>query len=106
MLGGSAGDLAARKHFPNATFQVFVASADAALAVKTRKADAFVYDKSVLLNLAEKNPELVILDQPVDKLEIAAAIRKDNTALLAEINRVLSELKKEGTLAAPESQMD
>ncbi|MGZ5586684.1 MAG: transporter substrate-binding domain-containing protein, partial [Methylobacter sp.] len=98
VLGGSAGDLAARRHFPNASFQVFVASADAALAVKVRKADAFVYDKSVLLNLAEKNPELVILDQPVDKLEIAAAIRKDNTALLAEINRVLSELKQEGVL--------
>lgn len=98
VLGGSAGDLAARKHFPNAGFQVFVASADAALAVKARKADAFVYDKSVLLNLAEKNPELVILDQPVDKLEVAAAIRKDNTALLAEINSVLSELKQEGML--------
>ncbi|MFZ2169705.1 MAG: ABC transporter permease subunit, partial [Methylococcaceae bacterium] len=98
VLGGSAGDLAARRHFPNATFQVFIASADAALAVKTRKADAFVYDKSVLLNLAEKNPELVILDQPVDKLEVAAAIRKDNTTLLAEINRALAELKKEGTL--------
>jgi polar amino acid transport system substrate-binding protein len=98
VLGGSAGDLAARKHFPNATFQVFVASADAALAVKARKADAFVYDKSVLLNLAEKNPELVILDEPVDKLEVAAALRKDNAALLAEINGVLSELKKAGTL--------
>ncbi|MDD5033768.1 MAG: ABC transporter substrate-binding protein/permease [Methylococcaceae bacterium] len=98
VLGGSAGDLAARKHFPGATFQVFTASADAALAVKTHKADAFVYDKSVLLNLAEKNPELVILDEPVDKLEVAAAIGKDNAALLAEINGVLSELKKEGVL--------
>jgi polar amino acid transport system substrate-binding protein len=98
VLGGSAGDLAARKHFPNATFHVFTASADAALAIKARKADAFVYDKSVLLNLAGKNPELVILDEPVDKLEIAAAIRKNNTALLSEINRALSELKKEGTL--------
>lgn len=98
VLSGSAGDVAARKHFPNAEFQAFTASADAALAVQTRKADAFVYDKSVLLNLAEKNPELVILDQAVDKLEVAAAIRKDNTALLAELNRALSELKKEGIL--------
>ncbi len=98
VLGGSAGDLAARKHFPHATFQVFIAAADAALAVKTRKADAFVYDKSVLLNLAEKNPDLVILDEPVDKLAIAAAIRKDNSALLAEINSVLSDLDKEGVL--------
>ena len=98
VLGGSAGDLAARKHFPNATFQVFISAADVALAIKTLKTDAFVYDKSVLLNLAEKNPELVIIDEPVDKLEIAAAIKKDNTELLAEINKVLSELKKKDTL--------
>ena len=98
VLGGSAGDLAARKHYPNATFQVFITAADAALAVKTRKTDAFIYDKSVLLNLAEKNQELIIVDEPVDKLEIAAAISKDNTELLTEINKVLSELKKKGTL--------
>lgn len=98
VLSGSAGDLAARKHFPNAEFQAFTTSADAALAVQTRKADAFVYDKSVLLNLVEKNPELVILDQAVDKLEVAAAIGKNNTALLAGLNRALSELKNEGIL--------
>jgi polar amino acid transport system substrate-binding protein len=98
VLGGSAGDLAAHKRFPAASFQVFTASADAALAVKTRKADAFVYDKSVLLNLGEKNPELVILEQPVDKLEVAAAVRKDNAALLADLNRMLAELKQEGIL--------
>ncbi|MGR9071543.1 MAG: ABC transporter permease subunit [Gammaproteobacteria bacterium] len=98
VLNGSAGDLAARKHFPNATFQVFIAAADAALAIKAHKADAFVYDKSVLLNLAEKNPELVILDEPVDKLEIAAAVSRDNTVLLDEINGVLSELEKDGVL--------
>ena len=98
VLSGSAGDMAARKHFPNAQFQVFTAAADAALAIKTNKADAFVYDKSVLLNLAEKNPELVILDEPVDKLEVAAAIKKENTTLLSAINGVLQDLKKEGAL--------
>jgi polar amino acid transport system substrate-binding protein len=98
VLSGSAGDMAARKHFPGSRFQVLSASADAALAVKTDKADAFIYDKSVLLNLVEKNPELVILDQAVDKLEVAAAIKKDNRALHSEINGVLGELKKEGAL--------
>jgi len=49
-------------------------------------------------SICRENPELFILDQPVDKLEIAAAVRKDNSALLAEINRALAELKKEGTL--------
>jgi polar amino acid transport system substrate-binding protein len=74
------------------------AAADAALAVKTRKVDAFVYDKSVLLNLVEKNSELAILDEPVARLEVAAAIRKDNVALLSEINHVIAQLKTQGVL--------
>jgi len=98
VLTGSAGDIAARKAFPGSSFQQLTAAADAALAVKANKADAFIYDRSVLLNLAEKNPELAILDEPVAKLEIAAAIKKENTALLSDINRVLQELGKEGAL--------
>ena len=98
VLTGSAGDLAARKNFPGAQFQTFTAAADVALAIKTNKADAFVYDKSVLLNLVEKNPELMILDKPVAKLEVAAAIKKENRQLLADMNRALQQLKTEGAL--------
>jgi polar amino acid transport system substrate-binding protein len=98
VMPGSAGDLAARKRFPKATFQVLATSADAGLAVKTNKADAFVFDKGVLLNLAEKNQDLVILEEPVDKLEVAAAIKKENTTLQSELNLVLADLKKEGVL--------
>jgi len=98
VLSGSAGDLAARKHFPKASFQALATSADAAIAVKTDKSDAFVYDKSVLINLADKNPELIILNEPVDHLEVAAAIKKDNQALLAQINDALNELKQQGVL--------
>jgi polar amino acid transport system substrate-binding protein len=98
VLTGSAGDLAARKYFPKSVFVTLTASADAALAIKTNKADAFVYDKSVLLNLVDKNPELVILDEPVSKLEVAVALKKENSALQAEINKVFQELKKEGAL--------
>lgn len=100
VLTGSAGDIAARKHYPHASFQNMSTSADAALAVKTNKADAFVYDKSVLLNLVEKNPELVIIDQPVDQLEVAAALNKKNTALLSGMNAALNELKDKGILAS------
>ncbi len=98
VLTGSAGDLAARKNFPGSQFQTFTAAADAALAIKTNKADAFIYDKSVLLHLVEKNPELAILETPVARLEVAAAIKKENTKLLFQINLVLEELKKDGEL--------
>ena len=98
VLTGSAGDLAARRHFPRADFQDMTAPADAALALKTGKVDAFVYDKSVLLNLVRTNPELVILDEAVDTLEVAAALSKANGRLLADVNRVLQELKTAGIL--------
>jgi len=98
VLPGSAGEMAARKHFPTSSFQVITAAADAALTVKTGKADVFIYDKSVLLNIVEKNPELVILEEPVSKLEVAVAIKKENSALQADINAALNGLKNKGVL--------
>ena len=98
VLSGSTGDLAARKQFPNATFQVVNASADAALAIKGKKADAFIFDKIVLMKLVEKNQELVILGQPLDSLDVAAVIKKENAELLSDINRALQDLEKEGVL--------
>lgn len=100
VLNGSAGDLAARTRFQAAQFKSFTAAADAALAIKANKADAFIYDKSVLLNLTAKNPELAILPEPVARLEVAAALRKDNKTLQTELNRVLQDLQNDGTLQA------
>ncbi|MCK9506062.1 MAG: ABC transporter substrate-binding protein/permease [Porticoccaceae bacterium] len=99
VLPGSAGDLAARRHFPSANFQTFTVAADAALAVRTGKADAFVYDKSVLVNLQARNPGLEILAEPVAKLEIAPAISRDNPELAAAISRIINDLAVSGELA-------
>jgi len=98
VLTGSAGDLAARGAFPEAIFLDMAGSADAALAVKTGKADAFIYDKSVLVKILEKNPDMILLDKRISKLELAAAIQKDNLRLVAEINAALDELRKKGIL--------
>lgn len=98
VLTGSAGDLAARSHFPEADFMDIATAPDAALAVRSRKVDAFIYDASVLKKLVAKNPGLGILDRPVAKLEIAAALQKGNTGLLAEVNAALGALEADGTL--------
>jgi polar amino acid transport system substrate-binding protein len=98
ILTGSAGDIGARKAFPQARFIDMVNSTDASLAVKTGKADAFVYDKSVLVKIVEKNDDLVILDEPVSKLELAAAIKKENTTLVTEISAAINELRIKGIL--------
>lgn len=98
VLTGSAGDLSARENYPHSDFMTLASSADAALAVKSGQADAFIYDKSVLLKIVDKNPELVILAQPVAKLEVAVAIKKENLALLADMNAALHELGEKGIL--------
>lgn len=94
VLPGSAADVAARGMFPRATFIEMAGSEDAALAVKTGKADAFIYDKSVLLKILGKNPDMVILDERISKLELAIAMNKSNLQLVEKINIALDKLKK------------
>jgi len=95
VLSGSAGDLAARKRFTKSRFDALLSAVDAALALQARKIDALVYDQSVLENLVVRNPNLLILAEPVAKLEIAGALRKDNTALIREVDRVMADLEHE-----------
>jgi polar amino acid transport system substrate-binding protein len=98
VLTGSAGDIAARKYFSKAKFLDMITAADAALTVKTGKADAFIDNKSVLLNIIDKEPGLIILDESVSEVMIACAVKKANTLLLADINQSLNKLKAEGIL--------
>jgi polar amino acid transport system substrate-binding protein len=99
VLTGAAGDIKAKAAFPNAKFFDMVSASDAALTVKTGKADAFVHNKNILQNIVEKEPELTILEQPVSEVSLAAAIKKGNDILLTEIDNALSRLKSDGTLA-------
>ena len=98
ILTGSAGDAAARKAFPNAKFLDNIVAADAAYSVKIGKADAFIFNKSILLNIVEKNPDLVVLDEPIAQVEIAAAFNINRNDLLEEINSALQKLEADGTL--------
>ncbi len=98
VLTGSAGDHAARKHFPAAHFVEMNTSADAALALAAGKVDAYVYDRSVLFNLVAKNPQLQVIEQAIASLDVAAAMHKDSAALQAEVDKVLTALEQEGEL--------
>lgn len=100
ILTGSAGDLAARSAFPNSRFFDMLSAADAALALKTGKIDVFVFNKSVLMKIVARNPDLWILNQSVSKIELAIAVNKENTHLRSQLNEVLSALQQEGILLA------
>lgn len=98
ILTGSAGDITARKAFPDAKFLDNVASADAAYSVKIGKADALIFNKSILINIAERNPDLVVLDKPLAQVEVAAAFNKESTQLIEEVNSAIKKLEDDGTL--------
>ncbi len=98
VLTGSAGDQVARDRFPEAEFLDMSTSTDAAYNVKINKADAFIFDHEVVDNIAQKYDDLIVLDEPVGKVEVAIAFDKSSTALLKSVNEAMAQLEKEGLL--------
>ena len=97
VLSGSAGDLAARKYFPHAHFQVFTAAADAALAITTNKADAFIYDQlSVYMNWKKNSTTTRANLLPFQKENWAFGVRKNNQELMDKLNQFIKKFREEG----------
>ena len=73
---------------------------DAVMALVSGKIDAVVIDNEPAKSYVAANEGLKILDTEYVTEEYAAALNKDNTALLDAINGALAELKADGTLDA------
>ncbi len=94
---GTAADQFVLKRFPDAELVYYNTVLDCALAVKGRKADAAVYDKPVLKNIAAKNEGLNVLDDLLLPDSYGFAVDKKNTSLKAAMDEVLIKLKADGT---------
>ena len=71
---------------------------EAGLAVKNGNADASVMDVLTARIIVNKNPELMILDTPVESEKTAIAVQKGNETLLKVVNELLDELQAAGKL--------
>ena len=71
---------------------------DAVMALKQSKLDCVIIDEQPAKAFVEKNDDLVILDEEFAIEEYAIAISHENTELKENINRVLEEMKADGTL--------
>ncbi len=78
--------------YPNGT--------DAVQALITGKVNAVIIDNEPAKSFVASNPDegLKILDAEWITEDYAIAVNKDNTQLLADINKALAELKADGTL--------
>ena len=72
---------------------------DAVVALSSGKVDAVCIDNEPAKAYVAANQGLKILESPYTEEKYAIAVSKSNEALLAEINKALDELTKDGTIA-------
>ncbi|MCX6234479.1 MAG: ABC transporter permease subunit [Bacteroidetes bacterium] len=94
---GTAADQFVLQKFPDARIKYFNSILDCAIAVKSGKADAAVYDKPVLQNIAAKNDGIVVLPEMLFDDQYGFAVQLQNRELKKAIDKVLAEIRSDGT---------
>ena len=100
VMTGSLGESLAKEKFPKAEVQCFDDIMDAVAAIKSGQLDAIITAYPTALQVSKKNTELRMLPEPLDNEDTAVAIKKGNDALLADVNRAITEMRDDGTLDA------
>ncbi|MCR5595490.1 MAG: basic amino acid ABC transporter substrate-binding protein [Lachnospiraceae bacterium] len=94
----TTGDIYCCDDFGTENVEEYNKGNDAVMALISGKIDAVVIDNEPAKSYVAANEGLVILDTEYVTEEYAAALNKENTALLDAINGALKELKEDGTL--------
>ncbi len=94
---GTAADQFVLKKFPDAKIEYYNGVLDCSIAVKDGKADAAVYDLPILKNITAKNDGLIVLPELLFDDQYGFAVRMQDTALKTAMDKVLAELKADGT---------
>ncbi len=95
---GTTGDIFVQRYCLAAE-PLFFSSPDAAVqALRDKRIDLFIHDDPVLRAYATGADDLVLLQTPLTSEELAWAVRRDDPALLDEVNSALAAWKEDGTL--------
>jgi ABC-type amino acid transport substrate-binding protein len=81
---------------------------DMIMDLKYGKSLAAMVDPSLLKNLRAKNPELKVLDVPLDENSMSfgngICVKKENKALIEQVSKVIETMKADGTIARLETK--
>ena len=94
---GTVVDQLVNSKLPQAKFKYFNNVLDAAMAVKTGKADAAAYDEPILRNIAGKNPGLTVLPTPITVDEYGFAMRLGDVTIKEGIDGVVRDARGDGS---------
>lgn len=95
---GTTGDSLASS-VPDATVERYNKGGDAIQSLLAGKIDAVLIDEQPALAFVRGNRKLTIPDGAFDEESYAMAVAKKNPDLKADVNRVLAELKNDGTIS-------
>ena len=93
---GTVADKLVESRFPKATFLYFNTVLDAAIAVKTGKADVAAYDEPILKNIAARNPGLTVLPRNITTDEYGFAVRLTDQELKDAVDSVITAVRASG----------
>jgi len=98
VMTGTTGEQLAKSRFPEADIKSFDDIMDAVVALKSGQINAIVTARSTAANVSKNNPEMGYLPEVIQNEDTAIAVRKGNDELLAAVDQIITELKKDGTL--------
>ncbi len=99
VIGGTTGDVFVQQNFPNSRKIALSKSGDAPSELKRRSIDIFVYDGPAIMWLVSENEaDFVAVKEPLNEEFLAWGVRRDDEALLATVNKILADWKRDGTL--------
>ena len=99
VVGGTTGDVFVQRNLPNSRKIALSKSGDAPSELKRRSIDIFVYDGPAIMWLVSQNEgDLVAIKDLLNEEFLAWGVRRDDEALLATVNKILSAWKRDGTL--------
>jgi polar amino acid transport system substrate-binding protein len=99
VMTGTTGEMLAHKRFPAADIKHFDDIVDAIGALKARQLDAVLTGYPAALQSTKRNSDLTVLEEPLSDEDTSIGVRKGNSALLEQVDGILSTLKSNGTLA-------
>lgn len=98
----TTGEAWARANLKKAKLHGYTNTAEGVAALENNQIDYFIQDAPAVWRVTggimNQNPSLRGLYRPLTTEELAWAVPKDNPELLAQLNKVLAQWKKDGTL--------
>ena len=95
---GTTGEMATKRLLSKAKYKSFDKEADAALEIVSGRADAFIYDLPVLVQLKKQQGQdkVVLLDKPFTYEPLGFGIRRGDPDFLNWLNNFLVQIRNDG----------